>query len=1072
MSDGSAPKSTAPRDPGDSADILADLLDEALALDTEAREVFLRGLEGRDAARAGELRELIAHLPDPESREAADRVERGESDPFVGEPAVGDTIGGCVIEDVIGRGGIGTVFGARQIDPPRAVAVKVLRLANARASHLRRFRTEAYALGRLLHPALARIYASGTERRGSIDLPYIVMERIDGAVTFVDWARAPRRTRHEIALRMAEICDGMQHGHSRGVIHRDLKPTNILIGADGRPHVIDFGIARLVSGDPAEQHETVAGSLIGTPAYMAPEQFELAPLEVDTRIDIHALGVILYESLTGRRPYDIPRHLYFDAAQIMRSVNPAVPHLVDATIPRDLSAIAMKAMAKDRDRRYASMSEFADDLRAFAASRSVRARPESGIERVLRAARNNPAWTTAAVISAAALITAGVVAFGSLRQARADRDRLRLELATIDAERGLIPLEGDRPLDLDSITPTLVGGMIHRLVDDAVFPPIQVGPGNAMAGALSPDRARWIMGSDGGQVGVFDFHADVGPPPAPWVTPSIATAIYAVGCSWDGKKVFAGDVGGRFLRVEQDGSMTTLLALSEVLRAILPCSDGDRVLLVGSRSIGVFRQSTGKAEFTEFAAGVDLGGAAWLGHGPAYAVMGDRRVIAVEVPEQGPPRAIEGFQCSVAPARSIAVSPDGLRIAVGNDAGRVHLADARTGAVLHLCELRHSIWSLAFSRDGSLLFAGDRGGRVHTVDPSNGELLDTRSVSAVEPAWALGETRHGVLAASIGHVAAFLGAGDRWSLTPKPLPSNPRSIRLLGDRVIRAICEDGVIRELDLGDGAWRERGQVEATRAIAQSRDGRFVATVREGALRIHDLASGVVAEEPIGMDPASAPVRVDWNEDASFVAIVCKGKLLVHARDASQIASAPIGTPLIGRIAWCAPNRFYLLMSAMEGVTCTVEMGELRMERREQLSSATLLRASGRWIMPMLNGNIGISDPGGPEKLPSTDAMAPIMLRRHRDAALAAAISPDGTMIATGGADGTVRLWRLDTGEPITTFSPHRQTITWLAWLPDGSGIVSVGVGGETRLLDSVPRAERLARDRAAAASPTPRP
>ncbi|MEY2715407.1 MAG: hypothetical protein RIT24_1750, partial [Planctomycetota bacterium] len=237
---------TASKPSGENAELLADLLDEALALDTEARELFLRGLEGRDAARASEVRELIAHLPDPESREVADRAERGEADPFVGEPAVGESIGGCVIEEVIGRGGIGTVLGARQLDPPRAVAVKVLRLAHARASHLRRFRTEAYALGRLLHPALARIYASGTERRGQFDLPYIVMERIDGAVTFVDWARAPGRTRAEIAIGMAQICDGMQHGHSRGVIHRDLKPTNILVGADGRPHVIDFGIARLV----------------------------------------------------------------------------------------------------------------------------------------------------------------------------------------------------------------------------------------------------------------------------------------------------------------------------------------------------------------------------------------------------------------------------------------------------------------------------------------------------------------------------------------------------------------------------------------------------------------------------------------------------------------------------------------------------------------------------------------------------------------------------------------------------------------------------------------------------------
>ena len=541
---------------------------------------------------------------------------------------------------------------------------------------------------------------------------------------------------------MAEVCDGMQHGHNRGVIHRDLKPTNILIGGDGRPHVIDFGIARLLSGDPAEQNETVAGSLIGTPAYMSPEQFELAPVETDARIDIHALGVILYESLTGRRPYDIPRHLYFDAAQIMRSVNPAMPHLVDATIPRDLSAVVMKAMAKDRDRRYASMSELANDLRAFSESRSVRARPESGVERLLRAARNNPAWTTAVVVSTAALAAASAISYGALRQARADRDRMRLELATIDAERGLIPFEGDRPLELATITPALVGGMVQRLVDDAVFPPAKIGTGNAMAGALSPDRTRWIMGSDGGEAAVFDFPADGGPPSAPWVTPTINVAIYAIGCSWDGKTVFAGDVSGRFLRVERDGSMTMLLERDEVLRGILPGSDGDRMLLVGPRSVGVFRQSTGKAEFAEVAGGLDLGGAAWLGHGTAYAVMGDRRVLALEVPDQGPPRVVDGFQCSAGIARSVAVSPDGLRIAVGNDAGRVHIANARTGAIEHLCELRHSIWSLAYSQDGTRVFAGDRGGRVHTLDSSNANVLDTRSASSTEPAWVLAAICH------------------------------------------------------------------------------------------------------------------------------------------------------------------------------------------------------------------------------------------------------------------------------------------------------------------------------------------
>ena len=199
MSDPQRPNESS-RDPHDD---LADLLDEALALDDVARERFLRGLEARDPDRGRELRELIAMLPDAEPREAAERAERGEQDPFVGEPAVGETLGGCVIEEILGRGGIGTVFGARQIDPPRAVAIKILRMASARASHLRRFRTEAHALGRLVHPTLARIYASGTAVREGVELPYIIMERIDDAVSFVEWARSGRVSRVEIARSMA-----------------------------------------------------------------------------------------------------------------------------------------------------------------------------------------------------------------------------------------------------------------------------------------------------------------------------------------------------------------------------------------------------------------------------------------------------------------------------------------------------------------------------------------------------------------------------------------------------------------------------------------------------------------------------------------------------------------------------------------------------------------------------------------------------------------------------------------------------------------------------------------------------
>jgi len=318
-------------------DTLADLLDEALHATPEAREALLARVAARNPAQAEELRALIDSLPDPEIASDAHPSELASTltptptlssdapfvpggmatpstdalasdEAFVGEPAIGETIGGCVLESVLGRGGAGTVYAARQLEPPRPVAVKVLRTAHARLSHIRRFQTEALALARLENPTIVRIYASGEARREGVDLPYIVMERVETGEDFVAWARKAGRTHREIAARLADVADGMQQGHSRGLMHRDLKPSNVLMAGDGRPRVIDFGVARILGDEKTRAEETLAGALIGTPAYMAPEQFELAPADIDVRVDVHALGTILYESLTGRRPYEIPRH--------------------------------------------------------------------------------------------------------------------------------------------------------------------------------------------------------------------------------------------------------------------------------------------------------------------------------------------------------------------------------------------------------------------------------------------------------------------------------------------------------------------------------------------------------------------------------------------------------------------------------------------------------------------------------------------------------------------------------------------------------------------------------------------
>ncbi|MFI5401677.1 MAG: serine/threonine protein kinase [Planctomycetota bacterium] len=361
----------------------------------------------------------------------------------VAEAGPGTMVGPYKLLQQIGEGGFGVVYMAEQTRPVRRkVALKIVRLGMDTRQVIARFEAERQALALMDHPNIAKVLDAGATETGR---PYFVMELVKGIpiTEYCDQAHLDTGARLDL---FQKVCHAVQHAHQKGIIHRDLKPSNILVTLhDGNPvpKVIDFGIAKATDRRLTEKTLfTEFRQMIGTPEYMAPEQAELSGLDIDTRADVYSLGVLLYELLTGTKPFDLGTLLdkgYDEILRTIREVDPprpstrvstmgnalvtvaakrqTPPRLLGRILRGDLDWIVMKALEKDRSRRYETASSLAADIGRYLLDEAVLASPPGALYRVGKYVRRHRVGVAAAAAVFAALVVSGGLAYLGMREA-------------------------------------------------------------------------------------------------------------------------------------------------------------------------------------------------------------------------------------------------------------------------------------------------------------------------------------------------------------------------------------------------------------------------------------------------------------------------------------------------------------------------------------------------------------------------------------------------------------------------------------------------------------------------------
>jgi len=405
-------------------DEVARTFEDAAALAPEERARFLDTRCGEDVAFRRDVESLleqdavaVGYLEPPEAIQSA-RLHG---------PSEGAVVGGFTLLGRLGSGGMGIVHEAQQTNPERRVALKFLPPLSAAPGVRARFELEGVLLGRMNHPSIAHVYAAGVDGH----TPFIAMELVVSGVSITAYARRRSLSVAQSIALVRRVCAAVAHAHAKGIIHRDLKPGNVLVDESGAPKLIDFGVARaLDEAEGGEQSLTRTGDLLGTLQYLSPEQADGARDELDAQTDVHALGLILYEILCGRRAHEVEGKTLTQALRWIAEETVPLARSVRPELPAELEWILAKALETDRARRYANVVELDRDLERFLVHEPVLAGPRSRAYELRLWARRHPTATAVLALGAVSVVAVVALALTTLARQRevfrlADAERLR-----------------------------------------------------------------------------------------------------------------------------------------------------------------------------------------------------------------------------------------------------------------------------------------------------------------------------------------------------------------------------------------------------------------------------------------------------------------------------------------------------------------------------------------------------------------------------------------------------------------------------------------------------------------------